>query len=433
MMTVFGMIPNSIYALIGVLTFFLFMGMAYLFAMSFSKSRRAFPIKYYVRIASLLVGMVITYIMLQCIMGANDNKNNNPVVIRMIRAFSGVPILYVLLICVFLIVVEITLILESIKWDKTHITANSLKEAVDSLPAGVCAFEDNGRVILKNAIMDKISLAITGEMLLNGLSFELGMKKYPLKNVMGEKKVYTLQNGTVFIFSREELCLNKRKLILLTAFDMTEEYGKTQILLQKRRSVQELNARLVAYNRDIVSIITSQEILNAKVKIHDELGAGLLSIRHYLVSGGGEEEKEEIIEKLNQNMEFLQREMVENPQDEYLLMFSTANALDVRITIDGELPEDEPNKHIVATAIHECFTNTVRHAKGDLLNIRVRENGGVLLEFTNNGDQPTDAIVEKGGLASLRSLVEGVGGTMNIDVRNGFKLSIILPTVSKVI
>ncbi len=42
--------------------------------------------------------------------------------------------------------------------------------------------------------------------------------------------------------------------------------------------------------------------------------------------------------------------------------------------------------------------------------------------FTNNGDKPEGEIVEKGGLASLRSIVEGAGGSMMIDVTEQFEL-----------
>jgi hypothetical protein len=36
------------------------------------------------------------------------------------------------------------------RWKKTHVTAASIKESVDSLPAGVCYYLDGGRCLLVN-------------------------------------------------------------------------------------------------------------------------------------------------------------------------------------------------------------------------------------------------------------------------------------------
>lgn len=425
----FGALPILALAFMGCWVFVLFLAMVFLLIMESQRGRS----KSYLEIVLISICTFIAYLLLQLIMGsASKTQANVTAHQEMIYAFEATPVVYIALLSIVLSVATVVLMKRDYTWNRTHITDFSIKEAVDLLPAGVCAYEDSGRVFIKNAVMERLCQAMTGESLLNGVLFEKSILAYPVKEVMGDKTIHILPDEEVIIFSKETLVIDGNPLTLLAAFDMTEEYAKTQILLQKRRAVQELNSKLVNYNRDIVSIITSQEILNAKVKIHDELGAGLLAIRHYLLNGGNRDEKDIIIDKLKQNLGFLQREMVKDEKDEYLLMFTTANALDVRIVVDGELPEDEPNKHIVATAIHECFTNTVRHAKGDLLHIRVADGEqGKEVIFTNNGEQPVSDIVERGGLASLRSLVEGIDGSMKIDIEEGFRLRICLPERGK--
>lgn len=430
MMIDFGALSTLVLTFIGCWVFVLFLTMIFLLIMEGQRGRS----KSILEIVLTSICALIEYFMLQLIMGsASKAKANITVHQRMLDTFEATPVMYIVLLSIVLSALTVALMMRNYRWNHTHITDFSIKEAVDLLPAGVCAYENSGRVFIKNAVMEKLCRVMTGEPLLNGVLFEKSFLAYPNKEVMGKKTVYILPDEEVIIFSKETLVIDGGGLTLLAAFDMTEEYAKTQILLQKRKAVQELNSKLVSYNRDIVSIITSQEVLNAKVKIHDELGAGLLAIRHYLINGGNSNEKEKILDRLSQNLSFLQREMVRDEKDEYLLMFTTANALDVRIVVDGELPEEEPNKHIVATAIHECFTNTVRHAKGDMLNIRVADIGHGKREviFTNNGEQPTSNIVERGGLASLRSLAEGIGGSMKTDIEGGFSLRIILPERSE--
>lgn len=417
----FGELPPIATGLMGCLFFLVLLSMFGIFVMELGRRRRHRVIYR----AVIAAEVIVNYVVLQCILSANDTVITNRTVIRMVEISQQTPAVFFGILAFAQIIAVLLCVRRSFAWDASHITSNSLKEAVDSLPAGVCAYDMTGRVLLKNAAMERMCVALSGKMLFNGLMFEKAVEDYPRTDIMGRKKVYILPDESVGIFSREELDVKGSKLILLCAFDMTEEYEKTMLLIQKEKDVQELNAELVAYNRDIVSIVTSQEILNAKVKIHDELGAGLLSIRHYLLCGGGIGHKQSITDKLRRNIRFLQSEIEEKQKDEYELMISTAKALDVDIEIEGELPKDEPYKHVVATAIHECFTNTVRHAKGNLLKISVKEDeDGICVVWTNNGEKPKGEISEKGGLASLRSLVEASLGTMSISTENGFKLSI---------
>lgn len=427
-MTTFGELPQVVAGTIGCIFFLLFLSFTFLLLLGFTRKWRYNLLKG----MGLFFGMVVTYVLLQCILAAHDGGITSPTVINMAKDFSNLSAWKVYVMLLILISLVAVIFYYCIRWDRNHITTMSVKEAVDTIPVGVCAYEKCGRLVLTNASMERLSLAITGEVLQDGTLLEKGMKEYPHKEMMGEKEVYILPDESVAIFSLEKLSIGGHGLTLLSAYDMTEEYNKTQILLQKRRSVENLNTRLTEYNKDIVSIITANEILNAKVKIHDELGAGLLSMKHYLLKGGSPAQKAGIINKLKDNLKFLQSETAESRQDEYVLIFTTANALDVRIVVDGTLPEDEPHKHIIATAIHECFTNTVRHAKGDMLRIKVEEipnsvgDDAITVVFTNNGNPPESEIVEKGGLATLRSMVEAAGGTMEIGTENGFELRISL-------
>lgn len=419
----FGELPEVMSGLIGCWFFFLMLADFCVFIPEFGRKRK-YRIIYRIVIA---LEILANYFVLQSIMSANDAVLTNKTAIRLVEMCQNTTVMGICILAIIQTIPLVFFIRKSVIWDKNHITSNSLKEAVDTLPAGVCAYDMNGRVILKNVAMERLCISFTGKMLFNGLQFEQAVENYPDTDKIGIKKVYILPDKSAYIFSREELSINGSKRILFCAFDMTEEYEKTQLLLQKEKDVQELNASLVAYNRDIVSIVTSQEILNAKVKIHDELGAGLLSIRHYLINGGGEIAKQNIISKLSRNIKFLQSEMEEKQKDEYKLMITTAKTLGVDIEVEGELPEEEPFKHIIATAIHECFTNTVRHAKGNLLRINVSEDENrITCIFTNNGERPLAPISEKGGLASLRSLVETAGGIMSINIENGFELCLFL-------
>ena len=56
-------------------------------------------------------------------------------------------------------------------WNKRHITLLSIKESMDSLPSGICFFEENGTVRLINFAMNDVSSRVAGSSLRNGVAF----------------------------------------------------------------------------------------------------------------------------------------------------------------------------------------------------------------------------------------------------------------------
>ena len=171
-----------------------------------------------------------------------------------------------------------------------------------------------------------------------------------------------------------------------------------------------------------------RELLAARVRLHDEMGADLLAIRRYIENGGTPRDRENIEARLLRNLTFLTTGQASLARDEYELMLETAEKLGVRVSVIGKLPPQDPQKHVVATAIHECLTNTLRHAHGDELTVSVAEQEeNFIISFTNNGDQPSEPIQEKGGLSSLRSLTENTGGSISISSAPTFSIILTLP------
>ena len=100
-----------------------------------------------------------------------------------------------------------------------------------------------------------------------------------------------------------------------------------------------------------------------------------------------------------------------------------AEAVGVRLTLNGEIPDDM--RKVLVIAIHECLTNTVKHADGSELTVDLTDEDGVMTAvFTNDGKPPEGEISEKGGLKSLRTAVEQVRGEMELAAVPQFRLTI---------
>lgn len=339
------------------------------------------------------------------------------------KAFEEIPFIYLLLVLLVITIAELSMALYNSSWVSKNITADSIKEAVDNLPIGVCCYESNGQIVLKNHQVEKICREYTGEALLNASSF---LYKITAGSRQIEKgNIIKLENGEVYTFHDRALREKDSNLRMLSIVDITEQYQNTKLLEEKQRTVAKLNEELTLYGKQIVESIAAKEILEAKVKIHDELGANLLASKRYILSGGSEEERATIETVLRNNLQYLKQETVNTVTDEFAVIMDTAQKLDIKTNIIGRMTESEPQRHIIVTGIHECLTNTIRHAHGDELNIRIEETETeILAEYTNNGKAPEKEINERGGLVLLRSLAEKNGGSMTIESVPRFVLTL---------
>lgn len=423
-------LPPSATALICCWTTLLLWGNVMLVVLSLRKYTR--PQRLF-SITIILLFSVTAYTVLQCSTTLVHQKIKVAWFAKIMDIYRQLPAVSVFCFCIVCTIVDVYLLYRMIAWRKTHICSASIKEAVDSMPVGICAYTEDGNIILKNTVMERLCREVTGEPLLIGTEFQSAIWNVPTIEGIGKTepentRIIKMTDDTAWSFLIEPIDTGRLKCIMLTATNVTEEYLKTQALFEKQKTIQALNKRLSDYNREIVSVITAKEVLAAKIKIHDELGADLLAIKQFLVKGGDKQKKEEILKLAVRSIDFLLEETKETEHDEYNLILATAKELGVLVQVVGTLPQEQPYQHIIATAIHECLTNTLRHAGGDLLNVCVKdEQENVQVEITNNGKQPTDKILEKGGLSDLRTLTEKYRGEMTIKAVPQFTLTILLP------
>lgn len=400
----------------------LFWGSVYILIFGFQEKRRMHPV---LRNTLLLLLCSVNYSLFQLIVGYTSRNPVTETVIRIVAQFSELPVLGLAAAEIFLTITEAVLIRSTHQWYNTHITSASVKETIETLPVGICVFEADGKITLRNNTMDQLCRSFMGIPLLNGNEF---VQRLTEKRSDASMFTVALPGNEVWSFTKDEIRNGKSCFTLLAAYNVTEAEQKTKMLAGRQKMVKELNRKLLAYNEQIEQIAAQQEILNAKVRIHDELGSGLLAIKHYLVSGGSDEERAELLERLKGNISFLQQEEIHDAEDEYALVLSTAENLGVSVRISGTLPQSEPGKHIMASAIHECFTNIIRHTNGDTLYVSIGDDdSAVTAWFTDNNTRIIDEISETGGLRSLRDLIEQAGGEMRITKEPRFCIAITLP------
>lgn len=354
------------------------------------------------------------------------------------KAIGNLPYLMVIFVLFLLAVINVVLFFDLVhKW-KHMLKSNVIKESIDALPDGICFFDGDGQPLLVNTQMNRLSGEMFGTEILNAEHFWSGMQD---RKVKGENLILRTEptmiartkDEKIWDFHRSLLKIGSFEVHELVANDITEQYRLNQELYERNKRLGQINERLRLYSSEVERITSEKEILTAKMRVHDDIGRSLLAFRSYLAQKPEERDREKLGSLWQYTIEVLKNAASPvNQSNELELLLEAAHAVDVSIRQDGELPENEKERGILIAALHECLTNTVKHAQGNTLYIVIRsDETGLTAQLRNNGNPPYGEIQENGGLKNLRHVVESAGGIMKIESIPHFLMRIELPKGGK--
>ena len=304
----------------------------------------------------------------------------------------------------------------------TRLTADSIRQTVDFLTTGLLISDSDGTVLLANLKMTELCRMLTGELLSDAGSFW----KYIENSAFRDYLIQT-PDGETWQFAKSRIELDGKTYDQITASDMTEQYRVTKELSEKNRHLKEVQQRMRSVAAKERSLVAAREIMNARMIVHDRMGAVLLSGKYYLDHPENVKE-EELLRLLEYGSYFLLGEAQQQEGDLLQEALQNAQKIGVDTDISGDIPENHAVRGLLAQAIDQCAANTVRHAGGDRLFVKItEEQGGIFAEFSNNGKAPEGPVTETGGLAALRRATEAAGCTMTIQSDPAFLLTIFIP------
>ena len=313
------------------------------------------------------------------------------------------------------------------------LTPASLQEGLDFMPDGISFSTQDGIPLLVNRKMQNISYAAFGTGVLDMRRLlqllEAGETAVGCHVEYKENAVFLhLQDGSIWDIQYREIPIRSSQVQECIAYDITEQHQKNQEMEKRNAHLAAVNKKMREYNQNLDSITREREILAAKVRIHDDVGRSLLALRAYLSHKNGD--RKGLVDLWRFTVSALKGEAVSHDTaDRMEVLAQAAEAVDVKLVFDGEIPKEQQLEEVVAAAIHECLTNTVKHADGSELAVHTMvENNTVMFELKNNGKPPEGKVEEKGGLRTLRTIVEQHGGRMEILSRPEFLLRIQLRT-----
>ena len=341
-----------------------------------------------------------------------------------------VPYGAVTLIILLSMVFCLRMILNETRQRKT-ISHSSIKESFDNLPTGVCFFNSAGLPVLCNLAMQRFSFAVCGKdvQFVSDLEDCLAENYLPANGAERDGSVFVLQDGTAWhlekrVFTHE----SGNEYTQFVAADVTDLH-KSRVALQKENDrlgrVQEELKRLSA---NVVTVTREEEILNTKMRVHDEMGRCLVAAQKYLKEDCTETIPDSVAVSWQRAVAMIKYSNDSTEEDMLLQIRKTCAYVKIAFVQTGALPQQESVAYLLTCAVRECVTNAVRYAEATELYADFSENEtDATVSVTNNGKVPASQIVEGGGLSTLRRRVERAGGMMEVQSFPQFRLTVTVP------
>ncbi len=216
------------------------------------------------------------------------------------RSFAQLPITTVAALLLLTGAVAVLLLLRLRRTRKSILTSQSIKESLDALPDGVCYASQDGLPLLVNLQMNRLCGELFGTELLNTHPFWQALQDGSFcENARLLHKepnpAVQLPDGSVWDFHQQVLTLRDSPVLELTAYDITRLYRLNQKLSRRNQRLKLLGQRLHQFKQDLERVTKDQEILNAKMKVHDQLGHSLLALRAYLAQPSQERDRQMLV------------------------------------------------------------------------------------------------------------------------------------------
>ncbi len=317
------------------------------------------------------------------------------------------------------------------------LSRDSVKQALDMLPSGICYFTPSGSVKLCNRQMDSLFRTISQSDLQTLAELQDALLDCDacsgVIRLSQEMQTYLFPDGKAWRYRQTEVKASDGVVYTEAVFsDITELYNKN---LELKAQIKQLNAisRELKWLSDNALILTREkEVLSAKTKLHDDMGAGLIAIRHILHNNRTEEAANAVdlfrraVSTINYDNAYPQG------RSELDRFMQDAEAIGIKVNLSGELPEQEELRRVMILAMRECLANSVRHAGATTIHITVEKKGdSISMKITNDGRSPETEVVPKGGLLNLYRHIIDCSGTMEIQSKPSFALTVVLPVIQE--
>ena len=312
---------------------------------------------------------------------------------------------------------------------KKHALRWAVKEALDTLPSAVCYFTAAGNVKLCNTAMCDLIRKITQNDLqtLDELNEALDSCNQNT-GVIREGNLFLFPDGHAWQYSVDKVTAADGRIYTEAVLsDVTELYEKRQKLQRQSRELKKMYRELKILSANVLEMTREEEILNLKSRLHDQMNMGVAAIRQILRQNTTSEKNAAAIAQFRRAIQVLQEENA-YPQGDIAEFIRDAEVSGIRVEITGDFPEEKEVLHLLLPVLREACVNAARHADASVLYITAeRKSNAMRLLLTNDGRQPQQEVIPRGGLVDLGRMLAEAGGKIEIQSQPQFLLTVTLP------
>ena len=341
-----------------------------------------------------------------------------------------VPYAILMIVTLLTISAGLWMLLGETKHRKT-LNHRSIKEAFDNLPTGVCFFNEAGLPVLCNYAMHRFSFAVCGKdvQYITDLEHCLEEDFVPLADVKKVGLVFVLQGGRAWRLEKRSFTNESGdRYTQYIATDVTELHENQVELQEENVRLRRVQSDLQVLSSNVVTVTREEEILNTKMRVHDEMGRCLVEARKYLSENRTEIIPDDVISAWQKAVSMIKYNNETADEDMLSQIRKTCEFVKLGFVQTGDLPLEETTAYILTCAVRECVTNAVRYADATELyaDFSETEDEATVIVY-NNGNPPEGEIAEGGGLSTLRRRVERAGGSMTVQSLPRFQLTVTVP------
>ena len=341
---------------------------------------------------------------------------------------------------------------------KRYRLSRTIRNAIDLYPDGLCFARLNGRVILTNQSMNSLCLSLTGHTVTNGSDLWRELREIRIGSDAGndaedgynhpsridpavpavaeeeracEEILIGMQDGRKWRFRRSLLQTDGEQVAQIEATDVTELLDLQEQLRESNQRTEKMHRRQRELLKNIVQNNLDQELLSAKMHIHDEFGRLLILTKNAAKQPMKAGELQALRDSwLNaaanmENAAWTPDAAQSSPREE---LVRTAGMIGCGIVFYGEEPKEREALLLLYAALREALTNAIRHGKANLLRVTIaEEKTAYAAAITDNGSGGRFPIQEGGGLKALRQRLEKEGASLEYEYPGGLTMKLRIP------
>lgn len=313
------------------------------------------------------------------------------------------------------------------------ISAFSIIHAINTLNTGLLYSQNNGQILIINNMMHELMLTLTGKIYRNSIDFYdfITYEKYNSnfeKVYLDKQVVYVLPNSKAYMFTKQEVLLNNKTFIHISASDVSTQMALSKRLKKQNLILEEKSTQIKNTIDNLYKLSHTKELENIRSRTHDILGQHLSFMLRTIDSS--KDIDYQILKSVSKGLlsELVKEKNIINYCDQLKNIQSIFLHIGVKITVLGEFPENNRKSELILDVIRESTTNAVRHGLATEININLDK---MLTHFqvniSNNGFSPESKIKFGSGLNKIQQKVIQYGGILNIKQQPYFTIKVILP------